>query len=259
MVFLKQNWIKISLGILILGALFFVKEWNNSSPNTALTNNIIWPIATPENSQSSADSVARGAWLDNLDNLQLDDWDKDGKCLDATRKQISYLKNEKLSEQFTFDKYKVNELFTGKLADLDISNNKYARTYRTVLREDLKKEGINFAGHYSIVSVGMTGIGESYYIVDGTNGKAYTFPYWAYTLDFKKDSNLIIMDAKDKIFEQMREFISYSDNCAFTLARSSTLVEQKPFYFLWENNELKLLGPTDIKPPINGFWEYYFR
>lgn len=265
MTFLKQNWVKIGLGVLFLGGLFFVKGWGyNSFYNyytnsyRALSGEIIWPTERPDDGRPLVRDSSLGAWLNNIYNLPLDDWDKDGKCLEATQKQINYLKSEKLSEQFTFDKYKATDVLTGKLADLDVKNNKYASTYRTMLRDDLDKKGLNFAGHYSIVSVGMTGMGDSYYIVDRTNGKAYPFPYWAYTLDFEKDSNLIIMDSKERILGQMRDFISYSDNCAFALARNSTLVEQKPFYFLWENNELKLLGPADIKPPINGFWEAYF-
>lgn len=256
--FLKQNWIKISLGVLILGTLFFIREWGNSSSNSALTTNIIWPTNTPENNQPPIDNVLRGAWLDNLDNLPIDDWDKDGKCLDAIRKQISYLKNEKLSEQFTFDKYKIDELFMGKLADLDISNNKYARTFRTMLSEGLEKEGVNFAGHYSIVSVGMTGIGDSYYIVDRINGNAYPFPYQTFLLDFKKDSNLILMNPKKVFLDTLKTSWNPADYCRYRSYWGNFNTDARPFYFLWENNELKLLGPTDIEPPINGFWEYYF-
>lgn len=38
MIFLKQNWIKLGLGLIILGVLFFVKGWGDDSPGIALIN-----------------------------------------------------------------------------------------------------------------------------------------------------------------------------------------------------------------------------
>lgn len=43
MTFLKQNWIKVGLGVLILVVLFFIRRWNNSSPNTAIINDTVYP------------------------------------------------------------------------------------------------------------------------------------------------------------------------------------------------------------------------
>lgn len=240
---LNQDWIKIGLGILVLGTLFFNKEWN-SQPKTVLINFISTPTL-----------ITRGAWLDNLDNLIAEESDKNAECLNATKEQVEYLKNEKLSEQFTFDKYQVTSLLNSALKNLDIDSNKYARMFKTRIREELEKNGINFAGHYSIVSVGMTGWGENYYIIDRNNGEAYTFPYWAYDLMFRKDSNLIILNPKDMIFREMRSMPDYIDNCGYKMAESSPLVLHRPFYFIWENNELKLIGPFNIKPLINKFWE----
>lgn len=43
---LKQNWIKVGLGVLILGAIIFVKEWNGNSFNTITVSETASPITT---------------------------------------------------------------------------------------------------------------------------------------------------------------------------------------------------------------------
>ena len=62
-----------------------------------------------------------------------------------------------------------------RVAPLDLSSHKLARHYRTLLREQQRSEGINFAGHYTLASVGC-GTGCSITaIIDARTGKAY-FP-----------------------------------------------------------------------------------
>ena len=175
-----------------------------------------------------------------------------GTCAKATLAQTRYLQDEHLSDEFTFDKYKAEPRLTTKPADLDIDSNKYARAFRTVLRSELKDQGPNFDGHYSLVSVDMTYNGSSYYIVDRANGKAYIFPYSAiYSLDFKKDSNLIVMSSKKNILNDIQ---SDSYNSCFPSSYDAERLyntDARPFYFLWSNNQLTLLGPKNIVPPIN--------
>ena len=72
-------------------------------------------------------------------------------------------------EQFSAD------VWSGKAGLLNLRSNRLARHYRTSLRRQLSEEGINFAGHYSLVAVGC-GTGCSITaIVDARNGKAF-FP-----------------------------------------------------------------------------------
>lgn len=180
------------------------------------------------------------------------------KCTQALSEQANYLKKENLSDKFTFDKYKGTDFLTREPADLDLASNHYAREFRTAIRADLEY-GVDFAGHYTIVSVGMTGWGHSYWIVDRINGKAYNFPYLPYILDYEEDSNLIIMNPKQVIEKMIIERPPYYEyGCGNVKIKDLLTTDLRPFYFLWENNKLKLLGPTDIKPPINEFWEKYF-
>jgi hypothetical protein len=67
------------------------------------------------------------------------------------------------------------DVYAGKPAQLNLRSNPMARMYRTSIREQLQEQGINFAGHYTIVVMGC-GTGCSITaIVDARNGVAY-FP-----------------------------------------------------------------------------------
>jgi len=74
----------------------------------------------------------------------------------------------------SFDSFKVT-VWRGRMAPLNLNSHPLARKFRTASREQMKEAGVNFAGHYTLVSVGCgTGCGISG-IVDARTGKAY-FP-----------------------------------------------------------------------------------
>jgi hypothetical protein len=93
--------------------------------------------------------------------LKREDKLMDIACEEPYNSQIEYLKNDKLSETETFEKYSINDIYTGQISELDLSDEK-TNLYRTALRTGVKEQGVNFAGHYSIVNVGMTGWGNNY-------------------------------------------------------------------------------------------------
>lgn len=165
----------------------------------------------------------------------------------------------------------VNELLTGKRriseflfaehslwADLDISSQYTARYFRTSIRNDMAAKGINFAGHYTIVGVGMTGWDTGYWIVDRQNGKAYVFPYRALCLKFQRDSNLIVINSNAIIRDSMPQPADSMDSCDKITDNDLSDGAYEPAAFLWENNKLALLWPEDSKPEINTFWTEYF-
>jgi hypothetical protein len=62
-----------------------------------------------------------------------------------------------------------------KVAPLDVRSHPLARKFRTAIRQQLREEGVNFAGHYTLASMGC-GTGCSIVaIVDARTGRAY-FP-----------------------------------------------------------------------------------
>lgn len=73
-----------------------------------------------------------------------------------------------------FESYRV-AVRRGRVAALDLGSHPLARHYRTLLGRQLREAGVNFAGHYSVASVGC-GTGCSITaIIDARTGRAY-FP-----------------------------------------------------------------------------------
>lgn len=255
MTFLKQINKKILISILILiGANILIFHENRSSYDM-VNANLIQQIITATPTPSATPFL--GNWFDDLE-YKIDSAEYEARCLKGVKTQLEYLNNESLSSKFTFDKYKITSFLVGEPKDLDINSNKFAREFRTMIRLRMAESGVNFAGHYSIVSVGMTGSGENFYIVDRSNGKAYTFLYEPSYMEFNKDSDLIIMNPKHKTLELIKNSKDYDEYCDPRPSWEYSDIGARPFYFLWQDNTLKLLGPTNIKPPINEFWKWYF-
>jgi hypothetical protein len=73
-----------------------------------------------------------------------------------------------------FENFRV-AVWRGRVAALNLNSHPLARKFRTVSREQIKEQGVNFAGHYSLVSVGCgTGCSISG-MVDARTGRAF-FP-----------------------------------------------------------------------------------
>ncbi|MBC5774847.1 hypothetical protein H8S95_12290 [Pontibacter sp. KCTC 32443] len=66
--------------------------------------------------------------------------------------------------------YNVPNMYRGKLASVDESSHTDARTFKTALREGLAK-GVNFAGKYTVVTVGCGTACQQHFIVDRESGK----------------------------------------------------------------------------------------
>jgi len=178
-------------------------------------------------------------------------------CQAKLAEQSEYLTKEDFSKRITFDQFSIRENFTKKPADLDFLSVPSASAFRAKIGEELKRVGVNFAGHYSIVSVSVTDWGDNYWIVDRNNGKAYEFPYKATYLEFKKDSNLIIMDSKKSIEKGMETMDSALDVCAYI--GPVRHYDLRPFYFTWKESGTVQLEPQKLTPPANTFWLEYFE
>jgi hypothetical protein len=71
-------------------------------------------------------------------------------------------------------------VWRGKVAPLNLRSHPLAQKFRTVIREQLRSEGVNFAGHYTIASAGC-GTGCSITaVIDARTGQAF-FPNEFYT------------------------------------------------------------------------------
>jgi hypothetical protein len=234
--------------IILFTTTFLISCKNNTTENTSAQNN------TQSITPTTNTPPQPGTWLDTLDKIT-----DNPDCVQKIKQQLSYLNNEHLSDSFTHDKFSVSDSLTTAPKDVNTASLRSAAEFKTRLHEELKKEGVNFAGHYSLVAVGMTGWGANYWIIDRRNGKAYEFPYKATYISFRKNSNLIILNPKEGIMDAMRNMYDYTENCAYIANGYASLhTDLRPFYFVWKNNKLELLGPKNIQPPMNTFWKDYF-
>lgn len=210
----------VALILLIVGVSFF----SFNQPKKEVPQN------TVPQSQDEKDNTANGDVVEKQNSV-------DDLCVAQITAKLDA--DEKLA---TFEQYPIKEIYVGEISALDLNSSYIARRFKTYISEALKS-GVNFAGHYVIAEWGFTGIGREIAIIDVVTGKAYVFPYVAnMDFEYKKDSNLIIIDPIWLIKRSTEEY-----GCMNPPSRD--ISDVRPYYFLWENNVLKLLGPTDNPPP----------
>jgi hypothetical protein len=90
----------------------------------------------------------------------------------------------------SFDDYHV-DVFNEKLAPANFDTNPVAKNFITRIKAACE-EGINFAGHFTLVEWGCGTACQSGVLVDRKTGKIFDYPTTSLGSDFKKDSNLII-------------------------------------------------------------------
>ncbi|WP_298514067.1 hypothetical protein [uncultured Kordia sp.] len=90
----------------------------------------------------------------------------------------------------TFEDYKVT-IYNGKLAAPDFSSNPSTKRFVTRIKEACKK-GINFAGHYTLVTWGCGSACQSGVVVDRKTGVIYSGYGTALGAEFRKNSKMII-------------------------------------------------------------------
>jgi hypothetical protein len=146
----------------------------------------------------------------------------------------------------TFVEYSVTGRYTGTIAEVDLKSHAVAKRFYTHHKNALEK-GVNFAGKYVISEWDFTNMGLMFAVIDAETGQVYPFPYvvdWDY--DFRIDSNLIIINPKDT----MPTFSSGGDiDCG-----AKWYSNMKSYYFLFEDEEFKLLGPEEGFDLITSDW-----
>lgn len=115
-------------------------------------------------------------------------------------------------------KYKFSKLpavvYTGKLAAPNFKTDTAAYLFRTQIRNQCKLEGVNFAGHYTIVEWGCGSDCQEVAIVDRLDGKIYysNLPEInneiAYRLKCKPDSRMLILNSG--LLERHKGYVSCS-------------------------------------------------
>ena len=131
--------------------------------------------------------------------------------------------------EHTFEMYSV-EVYKGKLADPDFTGNPLVGDAELVkLVKKACKEGVNFAGKYTLVHKDCGSMCEHIFVVDRTNGKVYDTQEprdGKYGYHYKNNSRLLI--ANSEVFED-DTMTSYSDLYA------------TPEVYVWESSDFKFL------------------
>lgn len=113
------------------------------------------------------------------------------------------------AKDFKFSDYAV-PVYKGKMVNEIRRDNAYAKLYKTRLTSDMKENGVNFAGHYSLVRIGCGLDCGTVGIVDVKTGKVYhdkwlkafssffLYPDVNYStndeiIEYRKDSRLLMI------------------------------------------------------------------
>ncbi|MEL0653342.1 hypothetical protein V6246_18115 [Algibacter sp. TI.3.09] len=123
------------------------------------------------------------------------------KNLDESKLEVY----EKLNPKYDFDKYK-SEIYNGKLAEPDFNSYPDAKRYITRIKEECKN-GINFAGKYTLVIWGCGSPCQSGVVVDRINGKIYADYFSTFGSEFRKDSRMIILNSG--LIDEKKELINF--------------------------------------------------
>jgi len=93
-------------------------------------------------------------------------------------------------------------VYSGALASPDFESSSASfRRFRTVIREGASR-GVNFAGHYSVITIGCGTDCSSTLVVDDQSGAIFGFPlggedYYGLNLTYRADSLLIVAQWQD--------------------------------------------------------------
>ncbi|MDX5418046.1 MAG: hypothetical protein LPK07_02145 [Hymenobacteraceae bacterium] len=123
---------------------------------------------------------------------------------DSVSTPISSDRNPALYDQYritmeeyeTSGTYDVGDMYSGRLAPLDLSSHAEARTYRTALSRGLK-QGVNFAGRYTVVTVGCGTSCQQHFVIDRQSGKIMDKLQSSVGASYSADSRLFIINPPD--------------------------------------------------------------
>jgi hypothetical protein len=130
---------------------------------------------------------------------------------------------------------------SGKIAaDIDWSSNERARTFKTRLREGLKR-GANFNGHYAVIMQGCGSPCQVYWIVDVNNGKVAGSFDAALGASYSLESSLIAgnLVSDQELQAQIEDGALYARYIDFYKVENGKMEEVKIFDVYKEIEEQK--------------------
>lgn len=110
---------------------------------------------------------------------------------------------KKLSTESFFNEYKV-DIYDGKLADPDFTSNSEAKMFKTRITEGCK-DGINFAGYYTLIYWGCGTSCQYGVVVNRKTGEIIDGYQSSLGSEFRKDSEFVILNSD--VIEENTEYI----------------------------------------------------
>ncbi|WP_299824657.1 hypothetical protein [uncultured Pontibacter sp.] len=92
--------------------------------------------------------------------------------------------------------YEVGNMYRGLLSPLDENSHSEAKTNKSAINEGLK-QGVNFAGKYTVVTVGCGTDCQMHYVVDRENGKVLDKLQGSKGATYTPTSRLFILNPPD--------------------------------------------------------------
>jgi len=96
--------------------------------------------------------------------------------------------------------YTVGSMYRGPLAPLDEASHAEARRYRTALRQGMEV-GINFAGKYTLVSIGCGTSCQQHFVIDRETGKVLDKVQSSLGARYSADSRLLVINPPDSTID----------------------------------------------------------
>ena len=94
----------------------------------------------------------------------------------------------------SFADFRVDSIYHGRVAPVDLSSDSDARRFRTVLRQGARS-GPNFAGHLTVIRWGCGTSCIVIALVDARTGRVFSSPVGAgYGVEHHVDSRLLVVD-----------------------------------------------------------------
>ena len=97
---------------------------------------------------------------------------------------------------YYFAEYPIESIYDGPIAELDTKSSELAGIFTTRIRNQLK-EGVNFAGHYSIMMAGCGTECQMITITDVVTGKVVAETSSRAGAEYREESNLLIIDSDE--------------------------------------------------------------
>jgi hypothetical protein len=112
---------------------------------------------------------------------------------DSSNKKINYVAI-KFETYIRFSDFHCDSLHRGQLDSINFESNPVGKMFKTRIRETVRKEEVNFGGHYCFVYWGCGSPCQASVVVDLVTGMIYDGPSASLEYEFQKNSRMLVVN-----------------------------------------------------------------